>query len=93
MTMIYTPVVSRRTVLARSHAAMHRTQLLLSLCRHCTVVRVSGARTTTQAAWHADQQKAFLAWLDAGGFAQEDVRQEDLAPHHVEQTKRNEQER
>lgn len=82
MAMIYTPVVSSRTVLARSHATMHRTQLLLSLCRHCTVIRLSGTAMQAQATWHAEQQKAFLAWLDAGGFAQEDV----------ERVERNEQE-
>lgn len=49
---------------AQAQAALHRTALLLERCRNGL------APCTAQALWHADQQALFLAWLDAGGFAQ-----------------------
>ena len=53
---------------AQEQAAMHRTKLLLARCRHCTppLVVVAGV----QRRWHAQRQADFLAWLEAGGFAQ-----------------------
>ena len=49
-------------------AAMHRTDLLLARCRGCRPPAAPMA--PVQARWHARQQAHFLAWLDAGGFAQ-----------------------
>lgn len=49
-------------------AAQHRSAVLLERCRHDLP-----PATTVQARWHARQQAAFLAWLDAGGFAQHDA--------------------
>lgn len=58
-----------RILLARSHAAMHRTALLLGRCScHGTVL---AAPTVAQAKWQARQQADFLAWLDGGGLTQE----------------------
>jgi hypothetical protein len=53
---------------AQEQAAMHRTQLLLARCRSCRPPCAPMAYD--QASWHARQQTDFLAWLDAGGFAQ-----------------------
>ncbi|WP_229262182.1 hypothetical protein [Duganella guangzhouensis] len=50
---------------AQAQAAAHRTALLLERCRHTPFPPAS-----LQAQWHAAQQAAFLAWLEAGGFAQ-----------------------
>jgi hypothetical protein len=63
MTTTYT-----RILLARSHAATHRTQLLLSQCRHGCKPSAPGANA--QSAWYAQQQQNFLDWLEAGGLAQ-----------------------
>ena len=67
-----------RTLLARSHAATHRTQLLISRCRYgCLPAPESQAPATgapassAQAAWYARQQQLFLDWLDGGGMTQE----------------------
>ena len=67
-----------RTLLARSHAATHRTQLLISRCRHGCLpapesqAPATGALTSSaQAAWYARQQQLFLDWLDGGGMTQE----------------------
>lgn len=54
-----------RLLLAHSHAAMHRTELLMLQCRAWPLQ----ASPHAQGDWHARQQAAFLAWLDAGGFA------------------------
>jgi hypothetical protein len=59
---------------AQQQAAMHRTELLLARCRDCAPPRVPMA--AIQAHWHAQQQTRFLAWLDAGGFAQPQCRPE-----------------
>lgn len=62
---------------AQEQAAMHRTELLLARCRHSTLP-VAGIRNR----WHEQRQAHFLAWLDAGGFAQcqpEPHRQEGAA--------------
>jgi hypothetical protein len=56
------------TLAAQEKAAMHRTQLLLAHCRSCRPP--SAPMAYAQARWHAQQQTDFLAWLDAGGFAQ-----------------------
>ena len=62
------PTTYIRTLLARSHAATHRTQLLISRCRQgCLPAPASSA----QAAWYARQQQHFLDWLDGGGMTQE----------------------
>jgi hypothetical protein len=58
-----------RILLAHSHAAMHRTALLLDRCAYCSLSLA--APTIAQAKWQARQQSGFLAWLDGGGFAQE----------------------
>ncbi len=50
---------------AASHAAAHRAALLLDRCRYQLLFA-----PTRQARWHQQQQTQFLAWLDAGGFAQ-----------------------
>lgn len=63
MTTTYT-----RILLARSHAATHRTQLLLSQCRQGC--KLPGSRVSAQSAWYAQQQQYFLEWLEAGGLAQ-----------------------
>ena len=72
------PTTYIRTLLARSHAATHRTQLLISRCRHgCLPAPESQAPATVapassaQAAWYARQQQLFLDWLDGGGMTQE----------------------
>lgn len=53
---------------AQAQAAHHRTALLLQRCRN------GQAPLTAQALWHTlwhnHQNALFLAWLDAGGFAQ-----------------------
>jgi hypothetical protein len=53
---------------AQEQAAMHRTELLLARCRNCAPARalVTGVQTR----WHEQRQAHFLAWLEAGGFAQ-----------------------
>jgi hypothetical protein len=60
---------------AQAQAAAHRTALLLEHCRHTPFPPIS-----TQAQWHAAQQRAFLAWLDAGGFAQPTNENSGIAP-------------
>lgn len=60
--------VSTATTAAQEQAAMHRTELLLARCRNCPPPRAPMA--APQAHWHEQQQNRFLAWLDAGGFAQ-----------------------
>lgn len=60
---------------AQEHAASHRTALLLARCRHGQQPAHS-----SQAQWHAAQQRAFLAWLDAGGFAQPTNENSGIAP-------------
>lgn len=52
---------------AQAQAALHRTTLLLERCRN------GQAPLSAQSLWHQYQQTLFLAWLDAGGFAQEDA--------------------
>nr|WP_315396627.1 hypothetical protein [uncultured Duganella sp.] len=53
---------------APQRAALHRTELLLARCRDCRPPAAPMA--PAQANWHARRQENFLAWLDAGGFAQ-----------------------
>lgn len=63
---------------AQAQAALHRTKLLLERCRQDP----PAVPLTTQALWHRYQQTLFLAWLDAGGFAQEETSKENsgIAP-------------
>ncbi len=63
---------------AQAQAAIHRAALLLQRCRHDQPQDPA----TAQALWHRYQQTLFLAWLDAGGFAQEDRPKENsgIAP-------------
>ena len=56
---------------AQEQAAMHRTELLLARCRSCTAPAEPPGCARDQ--WHADRQAHFLAWLDAGGFAQSEA--------------------
>lgn len=72
------PTTYIRTLLARSHAATHRTQLLISRCRQGCLPAPEGHAPATgtqassaQAAWYARQQQLFLDWLDGGGMTQE----------------------
>ena len=53
---------------AQEQAAMHRTELLLARCRGCAPARALVAGVQTR--WHEQRQAHFLAWLEAGGFAQ-----------------------
>ena len=64
---------------AQAQAAMHRTDLALARYRNNDT---PAAPASTQARWHADQQRHFLAWLDGGGFAQSDAAVENsgIAP-------------
>jgi hypothetical protein len=62
MTTTYT-----RILLARTHAATHRTHLLLNQCRHG---KPGTTTATVQSTWYAQQQQNFLEWLEAGGLAQ-----------------------
>ncbi|MEV4779703.1 hypothetical protein [Burkholderia sp. LMU1-1-1.1] len=55
---------------AQEQAAMHRTELLLARCRNCTLPRALAAGPLSR--WHEQRQAHFLAWLEAGGFAQSD---------------------
>jgi hypothetical protein len=55
---------------AQAQAAMHRTQLLLARCRNDLPLAPA---PSAQAHWQRDQQRQFLAWLDAGGFAQSEA--------------------
>ena len=64
MTCIANPV-------AQAQAATHRTALLLHRCSHGPTTFASA-----QALWHGYQQTLFLAWLDAGGFAQSEPQME-----------------
>ena len=59
------------TTAAQEQAATHRTDLLLARCRSCTPPGDTPASPLEQ--WHTTQQAHFLAWLDAGGFAQTDA--------------------
>lgn len=63
---------------AQQHAATHRTELLLARCRNCTppLVVVAGVQTR----WHEQRQTHFLAWLDAGGFAQSHPERHEQEP-------------
>jgi len=72
------PTTYIRTLLARSHAATHRTQLLISRCRQgcllapeCHAPATGAPASSAQAAWYARQQQLFLDWLDGGGMTQE----------------------
>ena len=56
---------------AQAQAAILRTQLLLTSCRSQDLP--GDAPDGAQALWHGEQQRRFLAWLDAGGFAQHDA--------------------
>ena len=72
------PTTYIRTLLARSHAATHRTNILISRCRQgCLAALAIPARTepasSAQALWYARQQQDFLAWLDGGGMVREPV--------------------
>jgi len=60
---------------AQEQAAMHRTELLLARCRNCIPSRTPWDCSQTR--WHAQHQANFLAWLDAGGFAQAAPEQHD----------------
>ena len=62
---------------AQVHATVHRTATLLSACRY----QISYA-PIAQTRWHQQQQAHFLAWLDAGGFAQTEPAKENsgIAP-------------
>lgn len=51
---------------AQAQAALHRTALLLQRCGSSS----GQAPLTAQARWRNRQHTLFLAWLDAGGFAQ-----------------------
>jgi hypothetical protein len=53
-------------------AAAHRTALLLERCRN-GLPAAAAAPASAQSLWHGYQQTLFLAWLDAGGFAQSDA--------------------
>ena len=68
---------------ARQQAAIHRTELLLARCRGCTPAPALVAGVQTR--WHEQRQTHFLAWLDAGGFAQSPPerheREQEQAPH------------
>jgi hypothetical protein len=64
---------------AQEQAAMHRTQLLLARCRGCRPP--CAPMVSEQASWHARQQSDFLAWLDAGGFAQAYPEHPERAEH------------
>ena len=59
------------TTAAQEQAATLRTDLLLSRCRGGTPPDALPGGTLEQ--WHATRQEHFLAWLDAGGFAQSDA--------------------
>lgn len=59
------------TTAAQEQAAMHRTELLLARCRSCTPP--GDAPSSPLERWDATRQAQFLAWLDAGGFAQTDA--------------------
>jgi len=68
------PTTYIRTLLARSHAATHRTQLLVSRCRLSCLPAAGQNQVpliSAQAAWYARQQQLFLDWLDGGGMTQE----------------------
>ena len=60
---------------AQEHAAMHRAELLLARCRHCPPLRAAVAGVQTR--WHEQRQDHFLAWLEAGGFAQSPPERQD----------------
>lgn len=66
---------------AQAQAARHRAALLLERCRH-EQQRSPASAITAQALWHRDQQTLFLAWLDAGGFAQSEppIENSGIAP-------------
>jgi hypothetical protein len=66
---------------ARQQAAIHRTELLLARCRGCTPAPALVAGVQTR--WHEQRQTHFLAWLDAGGFAQSppERHQQEQAAH------------
>ncbi|WP_229223696.1 hypothetical protein [Duganella sp. sic0402] len=49
---------------AQAQAAMHRAALLLERSRN------GQSGDSPQARWHAAQQTALIAWLEAGGFTQ-----------------------
>jgi len=59
------------TTAAQEQAAMHRTELLLARCR--SHISADEAPCCPREQWHADRQAHFLAWLDAGGFAQNEA--------------------
>lgn len=68
------PTTYIRTLLACSHAATHRTRLLLSSCRQGCLPAAEqnpAQPVSAQAAWYARQQQHFLDWLDGGGMMQE----------------------
>ena len=66
---------------AQEQAAMHRAELLLARCRSCVPSRAPWA--AAQSRWHEQRQAHFLAWLDAGGFAQPapDCGEQQQTPH------------
>ena len=61
---------------AQAQAAIHRTELLIDQCRN------GRSPPTPQGRWHAAQQHHFLAWLEAGGFAQSGpaIENSDMTP-------------
>jgi hypothetical protein len=65
---------------AQAQAARHRAALLLERCRYEQPLLAPTA--TAQALWHRYQQTLFLAWLDAGGFAQSEppIENSGIAP-------------
>ena len=55
---------------AQAQAALHRTALLLQRCGSSSGQAPLTAQASWQTLWHNRQNALFLAWLDAGGFAQ-----------------------
>ena len=74
-------MTSYATPAAQAQAALHRTALLLDRCRQ-DPPQAAQAPLTPQALWHSYQQTLFLAWLDAGGFTQDEPPKENsgIAP-------------
>jgi hypothetical protein len=84
--------LSKRTNLAREHAAAHMAQRGIARWtsgNSMTEMEIAAVlMPASQVNWHAQMQRDFQAWLQQGGFAGEDRRQVglDMATRNAEAT-------
>ena len=67
------PTPAERRQLARTHAALFPTRLALSRWQHGGhIPHLHHGAPALRAAWYAAARRDFQAWLDRGGFSQDE---------------------